>query len=77
MMQKTKKQSSTWWNPRAYPCISRTVGENKCGTPIDVGTPIEVADVLNILEATGDYLEPEFHAECERVFPEVDNIPPF
>ncbi|XP_028403939.1 uncharacterized protein LOC114526526 [Dendronephthya gigantea] len=51
-------------------------GGVKCGIPIEVEDLQEVADVSNILDGTGDYLEPEFCAKCERIFPEVNEIAP-
>ncbi|CAB3983975.1 Hypothetical predicted protein, partial [Paramuricea clavata] len=41
-------------------------GGTKCGTHLSDEDLEEVAEVSSILEDTNDYLEPQFHAECER-----------
>lgn len=51
-------------------------GGTKCGTHISDEDLQQVAEISNILETTNDYLEPQFRAECERVFPEVKEVLP-
>ena len=51
-------------------------GGTKCGTHISEEDLQEVAETSNILETTNDYLEPQIHAECERVFPDVNDVLP-
>jgi hypothetical protein len=47
----------------------------KCGTHVSDEDLEEVAEVSGILEHT-NYLHPQFHAECERIFPEGKEILP-
>jgi hypothetical protein len=51
-------------------------GGTKCGTHLSDEDLEEVAEVSSILEDTNDYLEPQFHAECERVFPQAKEVLP-
>lgn len=51
-------------------------GGTKCGTPVTMEDLEEVAQVASIFEDTGDYLEQTFRAECERIFPEVQEVVP-
>lgn len=37
---------------------------------------MEVANLSNVLDATGDYLEPNFRVECERHIPDTNGIKP-
>ena len=37
---------------------------------------MEVANLSLVLDGTHDYLEPNFHMECERHIPDTDKIEP-
>ena len=44
--------------------------------PITEQQLMEVANLSNVLDATGDYLEPNFRVECERHIPDTNGIEP-
>ena len=51
-------------------------GGTKCGTHVSEVDLQEVAEVSRIREDNSDYLEPQFRAECHRVFPQVNEVLP-
>ena len=58
-----------------YHCPDQYGGE-KCGFPITEQYLMEVANLSNVLDATDDYLEPNFRVECERHIPDTNGIEP-
>ena len=58
-----------------YHCPEKYGGE-KCGFAIIEQQLVEVANLSLVLDGTHDYLEPNFHMECERHIPDTDKIEP-
>lgn len=58
-----------------YHCPEQYGGE-KCGFLITEQKLLEVVNLSNVLDDTYDYLEPNFHMECERHIPDTDEIEP-
>ena len=51
-------------------------GATRCGISISDEDLEEVAQLSNVLKDTDDYLTAEFREQCERVFPDVQEVLP-
>lgn len=51
-------------------------GGQKCGFPVTEERLREVAELSNVLESTGDFLDENFRQECQRHIPNTADIKP-